>query len=43
VICEKPIAGSYCDGAKMLEVAKQEKSSFPSKFQTFSVENPKLP
>jgi predicted dehydrogenase len=25
VICEKPIAGSYCDGAKMLEVAKQEK------------------
>lgn len=25
VICEKPIAGSYCDGAKMIEVAKQEK------------------
>ncbi len=25
VICEKPIAGSYCDGAKMIEVARQEK------------------
>lgn len=25
VICEKPIAGSYSDGAKMIEVAKQEK------------------
>jgi predicted dehydrogenase len=24
VLCEKPIAGSYCDGAKMLEVARQE-------------------
>jgi len=25
VICEKPIAGSYSDGAKMIEVARQEK------------------
>ncbi|PKN81501.1 MAG: gfo/Idh/MocA family oxidoreductase, partial [Chloroflexi bacterium HGW-Chloroflexi-8] len=25
VLCEKPIAGSYCDGAKMIEVARQEK------------------
>lgn len=24
VFCEKPIAGSYCDGAKMVEVAKQQ-------------------